>query len=64
MSSSMQIAETVREACWQAAIQAYESAGVSGLCAEGRWEIAMQAIRTLDLQALVDQDAQPDGETQ
>jgi hypothetical protein len=43
------IAEAVRRACLEAALAAYESAGFSGLCGEGRWECAIEAIRGLDL---------------
>ena len=43
------LAKRVREACLEAIIQAYEDAGIQGLCAEGRWEIAVGALRTLDL---------------
>ena len=57
MSDPLQIAETVRTACLQAALEAFEEAGISGLCLEGRWEIAVQAIRTLDLRPLVPQGA-------
>lgn len=32
-------------------MDAYEDAGVQGLCAEGRWELAVQAMRALDLDA-------------
>ena len=42
-------AESVRAACLDAAIQAYEDAGIRGLCADGRWEAALAAIRLLDL---------------
>ena len=45
-------AETVRAACLDAAIEAYEDAGIRGLCAEGRWEAAVAAIRQLDLSVL------------
>jgi hypothetical protein len=31
--------------------EAYENAGVQGLCAEGRWELAVDAIKRLDLRA-------------
>ena len=55
MSNDLQLAEVVREACMCAALEAYESAGISGLCAEGRWELAVQAIRILDLQQLIDE---------
>lgn len=54
MLREQKLSEAVREACLQAALEAYESGGISGLCAEGRWELAMQAIRTLDLQQIVD----------
>jgi len=55
MSSELQLAEAVRAACMRAALEAYESAGISGLCAEGRWELAVQAIRILGLQQIVDE---------
>jgi hypothetical protein len=41
--------ETVRAACLHAAMHAYEDAGIRGLCADGRWEAALAAIRQLDL---------------
>ena len=41
------------DACLMATLQAYKDAGLSGLCHEGRWECAVDAIRTLDLQALM-----------
>lgn len=46
------IAEQVRQACIQEAIRAYEDAGISGLCHEGRFEAAISALRMLDLSAL------------
>jgi len=48
------MALAVREACVAAALRAYEEAGISGLCYEGRWEIAIDAMRNLDLVALID----------
>ena len=53
MSNTHRLAEAVRIACLDAALRAYEDAGISGLCHEGRWEIAVQAIRTLDLGPVV-----------
>jgi hypothetical protein len=53
MRNELQLANTVREACLIAAQEAYENAGMSGLCGEGRWELAMQAIKTLDLGRLI-----------
>ena len=56
MIDRLDLAEAVRSACLQAALDAYEQAGVSGLCGEGRWEIAVQTIRNLDLVQLLDAD--------
>jgi hypothetical protein len=47
-----EIAETIRRALVNVAIRAYEDAGLSGLCEEGRWEIAIGAMRSYDLQKL------------
>jgi hypothetical protein len=47
------LAEAVREACLHAAQEAYENAGISGLCEEGRWECAVGAIRGLDVELLL-----------
>jgi hypothetical protein len=44
-----ELADAVRTACLNAAIDAYEDAGVRGLCHEGRWEVALDAIRSLDV---------------
>jgi hypothetical protein len=46
------IAAAVRTACLDAAIQAYEEAGIRGLRDEGRREYAIAAVRRLDLQSL------------
>ena len=43
------MAERVRDACIRAALDAYEDAGVQGLCAEGRWEAAVAAMRRVAL---------------
>jgi len=43
------IANRIRQACVEAALQAYEDAGMQGLCEEGRWEAAVSALRTVDL---------------
>ena len=53
------LAQAVREACVEAALRAYEEAGISGLCCEGRWEIAVDVMRNLDLAALIDSVALP-----
>jgi hypothetical protein len=43
------LAERVRAALVQAALDAYEDAAVRGLCCEGAWEVAVAAMRGLDL---------------
>jgi hypothetical protein len=48
------VAETVRAACLDAARQAYEDAGMRGLCGDGRWEAALSAIRHLDLSSVLE----------
>lgn len=53
MKDDLTVAEAVRRACLQAALAAYEDAGISGLCEEGRWECAVQAIQALDLAAVM-----------
>src|SRR5262245_49882420 len=54
MDVHMQMAEAVRQACIAAALQAYDDAGVSGLCHEGRWEYAVEAMRGLPLRPLIE----------
>jgi hypothetical protein len=53
MDEPLQIAEVVRQACLAAALCAYEDAGLSGLCPEGRWECAVDAIRAMPLRPLL-----------
>ena len=47
------LAKRIREACLEAVLQAYEDAGMQSLCAEGRWEAAVDALRTVDLAPLL-----------
>lgn len=49
---TLDLAEAIRSALLETAVRAYEDAGVQGLCAEGRWEAAVSAIRRLDLRSL------------
>ena len=53
MTDPRQLAEAVRAACIEAALEAYEEGGVLGLCAEGRWEYAISAMRQLAVDALI-----------
>lgn len=48
------LAQAVREACVRMLISAYEGAGMSGLCDEGRIEYAVGALREMDLSNLVE----------
>jgi hypothetical protein len=50
----VQLAEAVRSACHQAALEAYERAAADGLCPEGALEVALDAIRALDLGAVLE----------
>jgi hypothetical protein len=43
------VAEAIRDACGAAAADGFEQAGLSGLCAEGRRDLALDRIRALDL---------------
>ena len=47
------LAQRIRDACLETVLQAYEDAGIQGLCAEGRWEAAVDALRTVDLAPLL-----------
>jgi hypothetical protein len=53
MEDQLQIAEAVRRACIAVALRAYEDAGLSGLCQEGRWEYAVDAMRAMNLRPVV-----------
>lgn len=53
MDENERLAEAVKQACIDTALRAYEEAGISGLCAEGRWELALDAVRNLDVKPLL-----------
>ena len=52
--SPEQLAEAVRDACLKAAVEAYEDAGLRGLCEEGRWEAAAGALQSMDMRKLIE----------
>ncbi|MGA8207863.1 MAG: VOC family protein [Candidatus Dormiibacterota bacterium] len=52
----LRLVEAIREACLRAALDAYEQAGLSGVCGEGRWELAVDALRSLDLDTALPRD--------
>ncbi|MES1929073.1 acetyltransferase [Salinisphaera dokdonensis CL-ES53] len=43
------LAAKVREACIEAALEGYENAAIAGLCGEGALEVAISAMRQVDL---------------
>ena len=49
----LQLAAAVRNACVLAALEGYERAQIAGLCQEGAWEAAVDAMRMLDLKAIL-----------
>jgi hypothetical protein len=49
------LAEEVRAGVVQSALTAYEDASMQGLCCEGAWEVALTAMRRVNLQHLVQQ---------
>lgn len=53
MADPRDIAEAVRRACVDAALEAYEDAQIRGLCREGAWEVAIEAVRSLDVAAVI-----------
>jgi hypothetical protein len=53
LSTQRRLAEAIRAACIQAAIAGYEDASLSGLCHEGAWERAIDAMRELKLEAVI-----------
>jgi hypothetical protein len=54
------VAEQVRDALVRAALMAYEDAAIRGLCGEGAWEVAVTAMRDLDLSSIVAQASASD----
>ena len=50
------VAEQVRGALVRAALAAYEDAAIRGLCCEGAWEVAVDAMRALDLSRVIAQE--------
>jgi hypothetical protein len=55
-TSADDFAETCRARLIDAAVCAYEQAGLSGLCHEGRWECALAALRRAPLPAMTAPD--------
>ena len=56
-NATRELVEAIRQACIQTALDAYEQGGLAGLCAEGRWEMAIDALRTIKVESLLSQSA-------
>lgn len=53
----LDLARAIRDACLRAAIEQCEDARMAGLCWEGAWEVAISAIRELDIEAILHEQA-------
>ncbi len=60
MTDPIDIALAVRNACIAAALDGYERAQIAGLCQEGAWECAVDAMRMLDLKTVLQAMAEPE----
>ena len=56
-SEALRVAERTRGALIRAALAAYDDAAIRGLCGEGAWEVAVDAMRGLDLSRALAQDS-------
>ena len=58
ITDPLELAGRVRKACVLAALDGYERAQIAGLCQEGAWECAVDAMRTLDRRTILQQPAE------
>lgn len=54
-----EIADLVRKACVETLLEAYEEAGVQGLCDEGRFEVAVDALKEASVEQLLGDATDP-----
>lgn len=57
MTDPMELASRVRNACVAAALDGYQRAQIAGLCQEGAWECAVDAMRMVNLDAILQESA-------
>ena len=50
----IEIANSIKQACIDAALEGYKTAAMSGLCCEGAWEAAVSAMQMLDVDTILD----------
>lgn len=48
-----QLATAVRDDCFSAAVTAYENASMDGLCHDGAWECALDAMQSVNFEAII-----------
>ena len=61
VTDPLQLAAAVRNACVKAALDGYEQAQIAGLCQEGAWECAVDAMRRIDLRTMLQAATDPTG---
>lgn len=57
-STEMDIAQTVRDACVEAAQEGFRDASIRGLCSEGAVEAAVSSIQMLNLEEVITEAGQ------
>jgi hypothetical protein len=57
-----ELAEQIRQTFVDQALMAYEDAGMSGLCAEGRWEIVVDTLRSIKVEPIVERWLENEGQ--
>jgi hypothetical protein len=63
MTDPHQLAEAIRDACLKAAQTGFEDALMDGLCYEGAVEVALDAVRALNIDAVIQSAALKDKPT-
>lgn len=53
-TDARQLIAYTREACLEAALEAYEEASIRGLCAEGAWECAVGAMKSISPETVLE----------
>ena len=50
---ALRIATAVKFECLRAAVESYDDARIRGLCQEGAWDLAMDALKSIDIEAVL-----------
>jgi len=59
--ATLELATTIRDACIKVALDAYENARMDGLCHDGAWEVAVGAMRGLNVERIVNNSGEYSG---